>query len=100
MTVGHSLVKAIDTIVEKGKPVAATMLEAGEADIAYKAGHFEVVGTDRRVTLFEVAAAPPNEKARRDRRRPRHQDHHRDAADLPQRRATSPKSRSIPRPAT
>ncbi len=56
MTVSHSLVKAIDTILAKGKPVAATMLEAGETDIAYKAGHFEVVGTDRRVSLFEVAA--------------------------------------------
>ena len=56
MTVSHSLVKAIDAIIEKGKPVAAAMLEAGEADIAYKAGHFEVVGTDRRVSLFEVAS--------------------------------------------
>ena len=56
MTVGHSLVKAIDAILAKGKPIAATMLEAGEADIAYRDGQFEVVGTDRRVSLFEVAA--------------------------------------------
>jgi aerobic carbon-monoxide dehydrogenase large subunit len=55
MTAGHSVVKAIDSIVAKGKPIAATMLEAGEADIAYQEGHFEVVGTDRRVSLFEVA---------------------------------------------
>jgi carbon-monoxide dehydrogenase large subunit len=55
MTVSHSLVKAIDSILEKGKPIAATILETGEADIAYKTGHFEVVGTDRRVSLFEVA---------------------------------------------
>jgi aerobic carbon-monoxide dehydrogenase large subunit len=64
MTVGHSLVKAIDSILEKGKPVAATMLEAGEADIAYKAGHFEVVGTDRRVSLFEVASRAAELKKR------------------------------------
>jgi carbon-monoxide dehydrogenase large subunit len=56
MTVGHSLVKAMDSIVAKGKPIAATMLETGEGDIGYKAGHFEVVGTDRRVSLFKVAA--------------------------------------------
>ncbi len=56
MTVSHSLVKAIEAIIEKGKPIAANMLETGEADIAYKAGHFEVVGTDRRVSLFAVAA--------------------------------------------
>ncbi len=36
MTVSHSVVKAIDAILAKGKPIAATMLEAGEADIAYK----------------------------------------------------------------
>jgi aerobic carbon-monoxide dehydrogenase large subunit len=56
MTVSHSVVKAIDAILAKGRPIAATMLEAGEADIAYKDGRFEVVGTDRRVTLFEVAS--------------------------------------------
>ncbi len=56
MTVSHSVVKAIDAILAKGKPVAAAMLEAGESDIAYRNGGFEVVGTDRRVTLFEVAS--------------------------------------------
>ncbi len=56
MTVGHSVVKAIEAILAKGKPIAAAMLEAGEADIAYKDGAFAVVGTDRRVSLFEVAS--------------------------------------------
>jgi aerobic carbon-monoxide dehydrogenase large subunit len=56
MTVGHSVVKAIEAMLAKAKPIAAGMLEAGEADIAYKNGAFEVVGTDRRVTLFDVAA--------------------------------------------
>ena len=36
MTVSHSLVKAIDLMLAKGKAVAAAMLEAGEADIAYE----------------------------------------------------------------
>jgi carbon-monoxide dehydrogenase large subunit len=64
MTVGHSLVKAMDTILEKGKPIAATMLETGEADIVYRTGNFEVVGTDRRVTLFEVATRAADMKKR------------------------------------
>ena len=41
-----------------------TMLETGEADIAYKNGSFEVVGTDRRVSLFEVAARAAEMKKR------------------------------------
>ncbi len=56
MTVSHSVVKAMDTILAKGKPIAAAMLETGEADIVYNGGSFEVVGTDRRVSLFEVAS--------------------------------------------
>jgi carbon-monoxide dehydrogenase large subunit len=64
MTVSHSVVKAIDAILAKGKPIAATMLEAGEADIAYKDGSFEVVGTDRRVPLFEVARRAAEMKKR------------------------------------
>ena len=64
MTVSHSVVKAIDAILAKGKPIAATMLEAGEADIAYKDGSFEVVGTDRRVPLFEVATRAAEMKKR------------------------------------
>ena len=56
MTVSHSVVKAIDAMLAKGRPIAAAMLEAGEADIAYKDGNFEVVGTDRRVSLFAVAS--------------------------------------------
>jgi aerobic carbon-monoxide dehydrogenase large subunit len=64
MTVGHSIVKAIEAIVDKGKPIAATMLEAGETDIAYKDGSFEVVGTDRRVSLFDVAERAAEMKKR------------------------------------
>jgi aerobic carbon-monoxide dehydrogenase large subunit len=56
MTVGSALYRAIDLMLEKAKPIASGMLEAAETDIAYGDGHFEVVGTDRRVSLFEVAA--------------------------------------------
>ena len=47
MTVGHSMVKTIEAILAKGKKVAAAALEAGESDIEYKNGAFNVVGTDR-----------------------------------------------------
>jgi len=64
MTAGHSIAKAMDTIIAKGKPIAAAMLEAGETDIAYKDGKFEVVGTDRCVALFEVAVRAAEMKKR------------------------------------
>ena len=64
MTAGHAIAKATDTIIEKGKPIAAAMLEAGEADIVYQGGKFEVVGTDRRVSLFDVAARAAELKKR------------------------------------
>ena len=51
-------------MLAKGKPIAAAMLEAGEADIAFKDGQFEVIGTDRRVSLFDVAAHAAARKAR------------------------------------
>ena len=56
MTVGSALVKTIDVMLTKGRAAAAVMLEAAEGDITYSDGSFEVVGTDRRVSLFEVAA--------------------------------------------
>jgi carbon-monoxide dehydrogenase large subunit len=56
MAAGHSITRAVDTVLAKAKPIAAAMLEADAADIVYKAGQFEVVGTDRVVSLFEVAA--------------------------------------------
>jgi carbon-monoxide dehydrogenase large subunit len=56
MTAGSAIVKTIDTVLAKAHVVAAQMLEASESDVAYRNGAFEVVGTDRRVTLFDVAA--------------------------------------------
>jgi carbon-monoxide dehydrogenase large subunit len=64
MTVSHSLVKAVGEMLAKGKPIAAAMLEAGEADIAFKNGQFEVIGTDRRISLFDVAAHAAARKKR------------------------------------
>ncbi|HZD92245.1 MAG TPA: xanthine dehydrogenase family protein molybdopterin-binding subunit [Pseudolabrys sp.] len=55
MCAGTAIVHVADVMLEKGKKVAASLLEAGEQDIEYKDGAFGVVGTDRRITLFETA---------------------------------------------
>ena len=48
---------ASDAIIEKGKKIAAHMLETAEDDIAFAAGRFTVKGTDRSVGIFDVAKA-------------------------------------------
>ncbi len=54
-TAGSALVRTIEQVLEKGRRVASALLEAAEPDIDYAHGVFFVTGTDRRVTLFEVA---------------------------------------------
>ncbi len=51
---------ASDAVIEKGKKIAAHMLETAEDDIAFAAGRFIVKGTDRSVGIFDVAAAATN----------------------------------------
>jgi carbon-monoxide dehydrogenase large subunit len=51
------IAKAADEIVEKGRRIAAAMLEVAEADVEYARQRFLVKGTDRFVGLFEAAAA-------------------------------------------
>jgi carbon-monoxide dehydrogenase large subunit len=63
MTAGSAVVKCIDLILAKGNTIAATLLETAESDIAYERGAFGVVGTDRRICLFEVAARAKELKA-------------------------------------
>ncbi len=55
MCAGTAILVTADAMLAKGKKVAASLLEAGEQDIEYRDGAFGVVGTDRRVTLFETA---------------------------------------------
>ena len=49
--------KASDAIIEKGKKIAAHMLETDVDDIGFAAGRFTVQGTDRSVGIFDVAKA-------------------------------------------
>jgi aerobic carbon-monoxide dehydrogenase large subunit len=55
MCAGAALVKTVESVIEKGKKAAAHLLEASESDIQFRNGAFEVVGTDRKVSLFETA---------------------------------------------
>ncbi len=54
---GSALIKAIDKIIDKGKKIAAHMLEATADDIGFKDGVFSVAGTDKQKTIAEVAFA-------------------------------------------
>src|SRR5438067_1859378 len=58
---GSTLWMAADKIIAKGKRLAAHLLEAAEADIEFavgdSGGNFAVAGTDRRITITEVAKA-------------------------------------------
>jgi carbon-monoxide dehydrogenase large subunit len=54
---GSAIVKAIDKIINKGKQIAAHLLEATADDITFKDGIFSVAGTDKQKTIGEVAFA-------------------------------------------
>jgi len=54
---GSALTLAAGKVVDKGKRLAAHLLEAAEADIEFADGRFTVVGTDRSVSLKQVVAA-------------------------------------------
>ncbi len=55
MTSGTASIRAVEQVIEKGRRIAARLLEAAEVDIEYGRGAFRIAGTDRAVTLFEVA---------------------------------------------
>ncbi len=57
MVGGNALKAASDAIIAKGKQLAAAMMEADTADIEFKDGQYRVVGTDKAITITEVAKA-------------------------------------------
>ena len=54
---GNALAKASEAIIEKGKPMAAALMEADAADIEFKDGQYRVVGTDKVIAIADVAKA-------------------------------------------
>jgi carbon-monoxide dehydrogenase large subunit len=57
MVGGNALRAAADTLVDKARPLAAFLMEAAAADVLFKEGKFQVVGTDRALPFAEVARA-------------------------------------------
>jgi aerobic carbon-monoxide dehydrogenase large subunit len=54
---GSALLMASDKIIEKATEIAAHLLEAAVDDIEFDEGVFAIAGTDRQVTITEVAKA-------------------------------------------
>lgn len=54
---GTAVVLAAEKIIAKGRKIAAHMMEAAERDIVFAGNAFSVAGTDRSVTLKQVAIA-------------------------------------------
>jgi len=52
---GTAISKALDKVIEKGKIIAAHMMEASDADLEFKDGKFIVAGTDREKSFGEIA---------------------------------------------
>ena len=52
---GTAVFKAVDKIIDKGRQIAAHLLEAAEADVEFSDGAYIVAGTDRSVGFDEVA---------------------------------------------
>ena len=58
---GGAMALAINAVLAKARAVAATLLQAEAAALAYIDGRFTVPDNDRSVTLLEVAAAARNQ---------------------------------------
>src|SRR6185295_14338343 len=54
---GTAIVKAIDKILDKGKKIAAHLLEASPADVEFADGKYRVAGTDREKSFGDVEFA-------------------------------------------
>ncbi|UYN93818.1 MAG: xanthine dehydrogenase family protein molybdopterin-binding subunit [Enhydrobacter sp.] len=55
MASGAAIVEASDKVIDKGKQIAGAVLEASAADIEFRLGRFNIVGTDRGVGIMELA---------------------------------------------
>ncbi len=54
---GGAVVKAADKIIAKGKKIAAHLMEASAGDVEFADGKFTVAGTDKSVSIGEIAFA-------------------------------------------
>jgi carbon-monoxide dehydrogenase large subunit len=56
MASGTAILQASEKIVEKGRQIAAHVLEAAVEDIEFERGRFVIAGTDRYVGIMDLAA--------------------------------------------
>ena len=54
---GSAVARAADKVIERGRRIAARLLEAAAADVVFRDGRFSVAGTDRGVAFDAVARA-------------------------------------------
>jgi len=54
---GEALVRAADKVIEKARPIAAHLLEANVDDLEFTSGRFGVKGTDKGLSIGEIALA-------------------------------------------
>jgi len=55
MASGAAIVEASAAVVEKGKRLAAHVLETDEADVVFAGGRFSIVGTDKGLGIMDLA---------------------------------------------
>jgi carbon-monoxide dehydrogenase large subunit len=55
LVAGQAFVEASAQVIERGKQIAAHLLEAAVADIEFRRGRFRIAGTDRGIGLLELA---------------------------------------------
>lgn len=54
---GGAVLAGVEKVIDKARKIASHMLEAAEADIEFEGGTFRIAGTDRTLSLGEVAKA-------------------------------------------
>jgi carbon-monoxide dehydrogenase large subunit len=54
---GNAHLAAAESIIDKGKQMAAALMEADAGDVEFKDGQYRVAGTDKTITITDVAKA-------------------------------------------
>ncbi len=54
---GNALRVAADAVIARGREMAAALMEAAPTDIEFESGTYTVIGTDRRMSIADVARA-------------------------------------------
>jgi carbon-monoxide dehydrogenase large subunit len=59
---GSALYRTVESLIESGRTQAAEILEAATVDVEFEDGNYRIAGTDRTVTIAEVALASYGER--------------------------------------